>query len=64
MKGEDMSKEDVPLVEKDQVREYLSKLDKHKPLGPDQMHPWVMRKLVDVAVRSPSFIVEWLLWLG
>jgi len=34
-----MSKEDVPLVEKDQVREYLSKLDKHKPLGPDQMHP-------------------------
>ena len=32
------SKEDVPLVEEDQVGEYLSKLDIHKSMHPDGMH--------------------------
>ncbi|KAK4811992.1 hypothetical protein QYF61_022988 [Mycteria americana] len=38
-RGEGWSKEDVPLVEEDQVREYLSKLNIHKSVGPDGMHP-------------------------
>lgn len=29
------SKENVPLVEEDQMREHLSKLDIHKSIGPD-----------------------------
>ena len=32
-------KEDLPLVEKDRVRDHLSKLDTHKSKGPDGMHP-------------------------
>ncbi|GAB0204486.1 mitochondrial enolase superfamily member 1 [Grus japonensis] len=32
-------KEDLPLVKEDQVREHLGKLDIHKSMGPDGMHP-------------------------
>ena len=37
-RGKAWSKEDIPLVEEDQVREYLSKLDIHKSMVPDGMH--------------------------
>ena len=30
-----------PLVKKDQVRDHLSKLDTHKSVDPDEMHPQV-----------------------
>ncbi|PKU43614.1 rna-directed dna polymerase from mobile element jockey-like [Limosa lapponica baueri] len=33
------TKEDFPLVEEDQVRAQLSKLDIHKSMGPDRMYP-------------------------
>ncbi|GAB0185935.1 mitochondrial enolase superfamily member 1 [Grus japonensis] len=36
-RGKGWSKQVVPLVEEDQVRGYLSKLD--KSMGPDGMHP-------------------------
>jgi len=39
------------LVEEDQVREDLSKLGIHKPMGPDRMCPRVLRELADVIVR-------------
>jgi len=45
------SKEDVPLVEENEVREYLSKIDFHKPIGPDGMHTQVLRELSDVIMR-------------
>jgi len=32
-------KNDLPLVEEDLVRDYLSKMDAHKSMGPDGMHP-------------------------
>ncbi|GAB0206869.1 mitochondrial enolase superfamily member 1 [Grus japonensis] len=38
-KAKGWSKEDLPLVEEDQIREYLSKLDIHKSMGPDEIHP-------------------------
>ncbi|GAB0208357.1 mitochondrial enolase superfamily member 1 [Grus japonensis] len=34
-----LRKEDLPLVDKDRVRDHLGKLDIHKSMGPDGMHP-------------------------
>jgi len=52
--------EDLPLVEDDQVREYLSKLDKHKSIGPDTVLPQVLRDMDCIIVRPlhSSFITE------
>lgn len=46
-------REDVPLAEQDKVREYFSKLGIHKSMGPDAMHPQVLKKLAD-AVKTLS----------
>jgi len=48
----------VPLVEENKVREYLSKLDVHKCVDPDRMHPQEQSELTDVIARPPLIIFD------
>jgi len=56
VREKDWQKEDLPLVEEDWVGTLLSKLDIHKTMGPDGMHPQVLRELKDV-IAEPLYIV-------
>ena len=45
--GKVWSKEHLPAVEKNQVREHLKKLDVHKFMGLGSMHLWLLRELAN-----------------
>ncbi|GAB0182431.1 mitochondrial enolase superfamily member 1 [Grus japonensis] len=51
-----LRKEDLPLVEEDQIREHLGKFDIHKSMGPDEMRPRVLSERADVIVMPLSNI--------
>ncbi|NXT11799.1 PO11 protein, partial [Prunella fulvescens] len=47
-----------PVIQKEAVRELLSRFDVHKFMGPDGIHPRVMRELADELAKLLSFIYQ------
>ncbi|KFV93763.1 hypothetical protein N327_01724, partial [Fulmarus glacialis] len=55
-KGRDWENEEPPTIGEDQVQDHLRNLKGHKSMGPDEIHPQVLKELVD-EVANPLFII-------
>ncbi|KAJ7419511.1 RNA-directed DNA polymerase from mobile element jockey [Pitangus sulphuratus] len=48
-----------PTVSEQQVWDPLVKVNSHKSMRPDDMHPRILRELTDVANHSPLYLKSW-----
>jgi len=58
LKDRDKRGKAPPTVREDWVRDHLRNMNIHKPMGPNEMHPKVLRELADITVKPLSVIFE------
>ncbi|KFW83748.1 hypothetical protein N305_03324, partial [Manacus vitellinus] len=47
-----------PVIKEETISDLLSHLDPHKSMGPDGIHPRVMRELAEELAKPPSIIYQ------
>ncbi|KFV15310.1 hypothetical protein N339_09364, partial [Pterocles gutturalis] len=47
-----------PSVGEDQVQDHLMNLTVHKSMGPDEIHPWVLKEMAEEVAKPLSIIFE------
>ncbi|KFW66739.1 hypothetical protein AS28_10722, partial [Pygoscelis adeliae] len=57
-KGGDWENEETPTVGEHQVRDRLRHLKVHKSMGPDEIHPRVLKELVDEVAKPLPIVFE------
>ncbi|KFO06870.1 hypothetical protein N312_03050, partial [Balearica regulorum gibbericeps] len=54
----DREQNEAPMIQGELVSDLLSRLDTHKSMGPDRIHPRVDRKLAEVLTKPLSIIYQ------